>query len=223
MSKSVFAAAALVLGLAVVGRAGPDPAKGEGPKILVVHMQRIIDETLEGRQFVLKLNEEMAAEQKRLADEAAALQEKVKELSKAQLADRTPEFYKEYEEAMQTSAKLEMRKNLFLLKKGDEIARATNELIRGAQQEASAIMRERKADIVLISKMGPLQINSDKEWKEELVFRRVLVAGTEANITDEVIKRMDDWFKQNKAGNAMPNRPAGNAEEKPEGDAKAGD
>ena len=205
MRKPVYLALLAALVFAVVGTAAPDK-KSTGPRMLVLSMQRVIDETTEGKEFVKRLNEEMAAKKKKLGEESAKLQAKVKELSEAQLTDRTPEFYEDYQKAMKTHARMEGSKNMFLLRKGDEISRATNELIRGAQEEAKKIMRVRGADMVILSRMGPLKINNDKEFQQELVFRRVICAKGDVDITDQVIKAMNEWYKLNKGGKEKPKR-----------------
>ena len=175
-------------------------------RILVINMLRTIDESDEGRAVIARLKEEMATEKQRLADDAAKLQEKVKVLLAAKPADRTPEYYKELEQAMETNARLEKEKNIFMAKKGDELSRALQGLLQGAQQEARAVMKERGADIVLLTKTGPLEVVSDQDFQQELLMRRVLCFDQSIDITDDVIARMNDWYKKNKSMQGTPKR-----------------
>jgi len=182
-------------------------------QILVINMLRTIDESDEGRAVIARLKEEMATQKQRLGDEMTKLQDKVKQLRDAKPQDRTPDYYKELEEAMATNARLEMEKNIFMAKKGDELSRALQGLLQGAQQEARAVMKERGAEIVLLSKTGPLEVVSDQDFQQELLMRRVLCFDESIDITDEVIARMNDWYKKNKSAQGTPKR---------EGDAEKG-
>jgi Skp family chaperone for outer membrane proteins len=185
----------------------PKP-KAKSP-ILIVNILRIKDDTDEGRELVTRLNQEMAAEKQRLTDEAMKLQEKIKQLREAKLADRTQEYYKELEVAMGTQARLEMDKQLFLARKGDELSRAMQQLLIGAMEEARGVMKERGAEIVLASKTGPFEITTDQQFQEELVMRRVICCTDDVDITNEVIERMNAWYKNNKSGQGPPKREEG--------------
>jgi len=218
MRIPVFLALTLPLLIAVPARA-QEKSKSKFP-ILVVNMRRIIDETDEGKEFVARLNQEMAAEKQRLSDEAMKLQEEVKRLREAKIGDRTPEYYKELEKAMETQARLEMDKNLFLAKKGDELSRATHQLLLGAQQEARTVMRERGAEIVLLTKTGPFEVASDQDFQQELVMRRVLCCSDEVDVTDEVIRRMNEWYRENKRAERPPPRKSEGAAKPAEAPAK---
>jgi len=197
----------LVLALPLLAAAafaqGDDQPKS---RILVINLLRTIDESDEGRAVIARLKEEMASEKQRLADDAAKLQEKVKVLLAAKPADRTPEYYKELEQAMETNARLEKEKNIFMAKKGDELSRALQGLLQGAQQEARAVMKEKGADIVLLSKTGPIEVVSDQDFQQEMLMRRVLCLEDSIDITDIVIERMNDWYKKNKSMQGNPKR-----------------
>jgi Skp family chaperone for outer membrane proteins len=193
--------------LAAATFAQEDKAKAKPKsKILVINMLRTIDESDEGRAVIARLREEMATQKQRYGDEMTKLQEKVKQLRDAKPQDRTPEYYKELEEAMATNARLEMEKNIFMAKKGDELSRALQGLLQGAQQEARMVMKERGADIVLLTKTGPLEVVSDQDFQQELLMRRVLCFDESIDITDDVIARMNDWYKKNKSAQGAPKR-----------------
>ncbi len=187
-------------------------AQGEKPKakpksgILVIHMLRAIDESEEGRDVIAKLREEKATQNQRYTDDMAKLQEKVKFLREAKPQDRTPEYYKELEQAMETYARLEMDKNIFGARKGDELSRALQQLLMGVQQEARTVMKERGAEIVLLSKVGPIDVATEVDFQQEMLMRRVLCHEEEIDITDEVIARMNEWYKKNKSAQGPPKR-----------------
>lgn len=193
--------------LAAVAFAQEDKAKAKPRSgILVINMLKAIDESEEGRAVIARIREEMATQKQRYADEMTKLQEKVKVLREAKPQDRTPEYYKELEQAMETHARLEMEKNIFMAKKGDELSRALQGLLQGAQQEARAVMKERGAEIVLLSKTGPIEVVSDQDFQQELLMRRVLCLEESIDITNEVIERMNEWYKKNKSAQGTPKR-----------------
>lgn len=197
---------ALVLALAAVVLAQPAKDKKEGPRILVVQIERLIDDTEEGQALVKKLINEKAEAEKRLAAEQAALAQKRTELGKVKMANRDEAFYAELEKAMEEHARIEKEKQLFVIKKSDEISRATKQLMLLAMETADQIRRERGAEIVLASRMGPLDITGDQGFQQELLMRRVLCAGKDADITDEVIVRMNKWYRENKRGDGSVDR-----------------
>jgi hypothetical protein len=67
-------------------------------------------------------------------------------------------------------------------------------------------MKERGAEIVLLTKTGPFEVGSDRDFEQELVMRRVLCCDDALDITDEVIKRMNAWYKEHRNGQGTPER-----------------
>ncbi len=198
----------LVLALPLLAAAASGQEEKSKPKsgILILSMLRAIDDSDEGRSVVTKLREEMAAQKERYTVEKTKLQEKVKQLLQLKPGDRTAEFWKQMEEAMETDARLEREKNIVLAKKGEELSRAIQQLVQGAQQEARAIMKERGAEIILLSKTGPIELMSDQDFQQEMLMRRVLCHDDSIDITDEVIRRMNKWYKENKSAQGAPKR-----------------
>ncbi len=190
----------LLLALPLLAAAASGQEGKSKPKsgILILSMLRAIDDSDEGRSVVQKLREEMAAQKQRYTDEKAALQETVKQLLQLKPGDRTDEFWKQMEDAMEKDARLEREKNIVLAKKGEELSRALQQIVQGAQQEARAIMKERGAEMVLLSKTGPIELMSDQDFQQEMLMRRVLCHDDAIDITDEVIARMNKWYKENK-------------------------
>lgn len=191
----------------VLALAGPALfAQDAKPKVLVLSLKKIIDESAEGKQFVGALKKRMADKKQEFALNVQQLQEQQKKLMEVELMNRDEKWYKQVRKALETQASLKVEEQFFIAKLNDQIARQINELIRGAQTEARRIMKARGADLVIISRMGPIAINSDKELQDEIVFRRVLCHKDELDITDEVMKAMDEWYRKNKAKSGLPKR-----------------
>lgn len=205
----------VLLPLLAVAAFAQDGKQKDKPKsmILVVDMMRAIDESDEGRAVIATLKQEMAAQKQRYTEEKAKLQEKVKVLLAAKAADRTPEYYRDLEETMEKNAKIEMENNLFMAKTGDELNRATQQLLQGVQQEARAVMKKRGAEMVLMTKTGPIELATDEDQKQELLMRRVLCYDASVDITAEVIQRMNEWYQKNKSEQGHPKREAEGAAE----------
>jgi Skp family chaperone for outer membrane proteins len=191
----------------VLALSGPSLfAQDTKPKILVVYLKKIIDESAEGKEFVGALKKRMADKKQEFAKNVDELKVQQQKLMEVELMNRDETWYKQVRAALEAQASLKVEEQFFIAKLNDQIARQINELIRGAQQEARSIMKARDADLVIISRMGKITINSDKELQDEIVFRRVLCAKDELDITDEVMKRMDEWYRKNKAKRGLPKR-----------------
>ena len=173
-------------------------------KVLVIDVERVIDTTEEGRELVGKLKERVAEEEKRLQSAAKALQERKKALMTSKLDDKTPEYYELLKKALADHAQLEVDRQFFIMKLKDQIARRTNDIMRGAIQEARRIMRERGADVVISSRMTRFQVDSDKQFVDDLVVRRVICAKKGTEITKEVIKALDDSYRERKRAREEP-------------------
>lgn len=191
----VFTLAA-VLPAFVASAAG---AEETGSKVLIMDARRIIDESDEGKDFVQKLRQQMAEKEKEINELRQKLQEELKGILEAKLNDRNEAWYEKFREAAQKEVQLKAEQMLFKQEVGDKLGRAITQIIRGAQQEARAIMKERGADVVIASKMGPITIESDQEFQQEIVSRRIVCARSDIDITDEVIQRMNAWYADQKS------------------------
>jgi Skp family chaperone for outer membrane proteins len=178
--------------------------------------RRIIDESDEGKDFVQKLRQKMAEKEKEILEQRQKLQEELKGILEAKLSDRNQAWYEKFREAARKEVGLKAEQMLFKQEVGDKLGRAITQIVRGAQQEARAIMKERGADVVIASKMGPITIESDQEFQQEILSRRIVCARSDLDITDEVIKRMNTWYKNNKAKVNKGKQP----ERKPDGEGK---
>jgi len=168
-------------------------------KVLIMDARRIIDESDEGKDFVQKLRQQMAEKEKEILEQRQKLQEELKGILEAKLSDRNKAWYEKFREAARQEVSLKAEQMLFKQEVGDKLGRAITQIIRGAQQEARTIMKERGADVVIASKMGAITIESDQEFQQEIISRRVVCARPDIDITDEVIKRMNAWYAANKA------------------------
>ena len=168
-------------------------------KVLIMDARRIIDESDEGKDFVQKLRQQMAEKEKEILGQRQKLQEELKGILEAKLTDRNKAWYAKFREAARKEVNLKAEQMLFKQEIGDRLGRAITQIIRGAQQEARAIMKERGADVVIASKMGAITIESDQEFQQEIISRRIVCARPDIDITDEVIKRMNAWYKNQKS------------------------
>ena len=168
-------------------------------KVLIMDARRIIDESDEGKDFVQKLRQQMAEKEKEILAQRQKLQEELKDILEAKLTDRNKAWYEKFREAARQEVGLKAEQMLFKQEIGDRLGRAITQIIRGAQQEARVIMKERGADVVIASKMGAITIESDQEFQQEIISRRIVCARPDIEITEEVIKRMNAWYEGQKA------------------------
>ncbi|MHC4547651.1 MAG: OmpH/Skp family outer membrane protein [Planctomycetota bacterium] len=173
-------------------------------RILVMDVQRIIDESDEGKQFVVRVRQQIAEKKREILAERQKLQQELKSILEAKLSDRNEAWYERFREAARQEVNLKAEEMLFERKVGDQLGRAITQIVRGAQQEARAIMKQRGADVVIASKMGPVTIESDQEFQQEIVSRRVVCAKKDIDITDEVIQRMNAWYREHKPKKSPP-------------------
>ena len=66
------------------------------------------------------------------------------------------------------------------------------------------VVRTRKADVVLSSRMSRFQVNNDKQFVDDMVVRRVIAAQKSVDITDAVIKALDKSFNERKRARGEP-------------------
>jgi len=179
--------------------ASPAEAQDATSKVLIMDARRIIDESDEGKDFVQKLRQQMAEKEKEILEQRQKLQEDMKGILEAKLSDRNQGWYAKFREAARQEVNLKAEQMLFKQEVGDKLGRAITQIIRGAQQEARVIMKERGADVVIASKMGAITIESDQEFQQEIISRRIVCARQDIDITNEVIKRMNAWYKDQKS------------------------
>ncbi len=187
--------------------------RAEGPAILVCDMKRIAEGCDEAIELVEALKKRSDAKRAEMQADVNALQGKQRELLGKKLSERDLKWYEDYRAAVQQESELKAKAAIFNAQMNDDIARKIDQLMKGTRQEAAAVMKERGASMVLISKMGALKFENDEELKEEYIFRRVLCCDPALDITEEVLARMNKWWKEHKAG-------SGEAPKRGEGEAK---
>ncbi len=196
--------------------------RAEGPAILVCDMKRIAEGCDEAIELVEALKKRTDAKRAEVQAEVNGLQARQRDLLGKKLSERDLKWYEDYRAAVQTESELKAKAAIFNAQMNDDIARKIDQLMKGTRQEAAKVMAERGASMVLISKMGPMKFENDEELKEEYIFRRVLCCDPAHDITEEVLARMNKWWKENKgASGETPKRADG--EEKPAGKSGKGD
>jgi len=191
-------------------------AQGDEPKILFVDLQKVIFQCDEYNALVAAGKKAQVAKQKEFDDRVTALKEREKSLLETTLNDRTADWFEKLKAAQKEQADLIAERNYINAFMADKITRKVNSLMTGAQQESRKIMKERGAYIVLVSKTGRISLDSETQLQEEVVMRRVLCAVDSANITDEVLKRMNDWYKAHRSSTGEVGERVEPAEKAPE-------
>ncbi len=174
-------------------------AQGEEPKILYVDLQKVIFNCDEYHALVAAGKKAQVAKQKEFDERVTALKEREKALLETTLNDRTAEWFDKLKAAQKEQADLIAERNYINALMADKITRKINSLMTGAQQESRKIMKERGAYMVLVTKTGRITLDSETQLQEEVVMRRVLCAVDSANITNEVLKRMNDWYAKHRS------------------------
>ena len=196
-TESIMQKSLIVLALAgaLVGRELMQPvvAQGNGG-ILVLDIRQVIDDTKEGREIVGKVRAEMAQKKNEIELEVKKLQEQVKQLTKAKLPDKDKAWYDELKIALERQGTLKADEQYFIATLNDKVARGLNQILRGAKQEAEKIRKARGASVVLITRLGSIEVNNDGDLQDEVVFRRVLAMEPNLDITKDVITMMDKDF-----------------------------
>ena len=164
-------------------------------KILVLDLQRVIEECLEHREMVASLRKRAADKREEMQGQVTSLQADNEELMKTSLTQRDEAWYERLKKALMEQVNLKADETYHNVSVSDELARKMNALVRGAQQEARKIMRARGAEAVIISKLTPVSLETEEQWKDELINRRILCSAKEIDITDEVRVAMDEWYK----------------------------
>lgn len=194
MQKSLIVLA--LLG-ALLGRELMQPAFAQGGKeaVLVLDIRKVIDDSKEGREIVGKVRAQMAAKKDEFQAEVTKLQEQVRQLTKSKLTDHDEGWYQEVKTALSRQGELKAQEQYFIARLNDDIARGLNSILRTAGQVAEEIRKERGASIVLVTRIGAIEINNDAGLQDEVVFRRVVAMKDGLDVTAECIKRMDKMFK----------------------------
>ncbi|MHC4339050.1 MAG: OmpH/Skp family outer membrane protein [Planctomycetota bacterium] len=195
--------------LPIVWAQGGGPANpAEKVEVLILDLQGVIQNCDEQREKIAAIRKRVAENRQRMEAEIKGLQENNQSVLKTTISERDEKWYSNVESLLGKELKLKSEAAYFNIKTGDEYARMLNALIRGAQKEARDIMKERGAKMVIMSKMGPIALETEEQWKDEIINRAVICSDKTVDITDEVRRRMNAWWAQNKpAKPAQPVKP----------------
>lgn len=166
--------------------------------VLFVDLQKVITECQEYQDLVEAAKKSQAAKQQEFEGEVKKLQDREKQLLETTLNDRNQAWFDELRKVQREAGELQAEINYQNALQADTIARKINSLMVGAQSESRKVMKERGAFIVFISKTGKIKLDTEAQFKDEIVRRRILVSDRGADITDAVLQRMNRWYENNK-------------------------
>jgi len=172
-------------------------AQGETKKstILVVDLQGCVDECEESKVSLQALEQERKQKEEAVQLQVRDLKAKQEELQVKKLSERDEKWYTEFLALLQQKGEIEAQGNQFAARISDRIARLLEGLLLDARGFAEQIRTERGAEIVLVSKLGPIKLEDKKQVSDEYIVRRVIAYAPEMDITAEVVKRMNAKFK----------------------------
>jgi Skp family chaperone for outer membrane proteins len=196
MRNRIIALGVLSVLVAVVAAPAQD---GQGPLVLAIDLERVVRDCDETRDALAKLQAMQEQKKKEFADKVAELEGRKKQLlEKTALSERDEKWYTEFLAVAKEASEIRATEALFSVQANDQVARKMDQLMKGAREAAEEIRRKRGAVMVIISKLGPIKSESEKQVELDQVFRRVLCCDKEADITDDVLDAMNAWYKQNR-------------------------
>lgn len=198
----LLSALLLALGLTAISRAqeaAAAPAVG-AHAVLICDFAAIVEQCTEARDFEEAFRRDRTAAEDKLKGEQQSLQIRIKEIQeKTKLSERDEKTYEALKKAITDKGRLEAEIAFRNVRDQDHLQRRMQELLRGAKTLADSIMIERGADMVLATKVGRIQLQNQKDWQDELLRRRVACHVAGVNITDAVMKKMNDEYARRKA------------------------
>ncbi|MHC4938358.1 MAG: OmpH/Skp family outer membrane protein [Planctomycetota bacterium] len=185
--------------LAVPAALAQDPKPGEFP-ILICDFAHVIEQCEEAKDIEEAFKKEREAAEKDLKDRAEKLQATIQNIQKkTKLSERDEKTYAALKKAIEDKGKLDAELAFRNVRDQDYLQRRMQELLRGAKQYAKEIMIVRKAHMVLATKVGAIQLEEQKDMQDELLRRRVVAHVKGVNITDDVMKKMNEEYAKRKA------------------------
>ena len=194
MNKWTLAIIAALLVLPMASGHGPE----QGPDVLVVDLQNVVETCDEHGDLVGRLKKEAQDLQDKYADQVKELQAQQRDLLSKPLSLRGKDWYPKVEEALKKEGELKAIEAFIKVDLSDKVARGMQALLRAARERALGIMKARGAKIVLASKLGKIKLETDADFKDELISRRVLCCDEGVDITDEVRKAMNEDYAKRK-------------------------
>ena len=169
-----------------------------GQDILVFDLPRAVDECDEHADLVGKLKKEAADLKTKYGDRVKQLQVEQKTLLEKTLSLRSAKWYVDVKKSLMKEGELKAIEAFHRVEIGDKILRGMQALMLSAREAANEIRKERGAKVVLVSKTAPIRFESENDLKDELLNRRVISIGGKADITNDVLKRMNAAYKARK-------------------------
>jgi Skp family chaperone for outer membrane proteins len=215
----------LVVGLlALPGSTEQAPA---GPRILVCHVQKVVDGCDEAREVVAELQKEKVETQKKFDERIRKIKQQADELKKKRLNERDKKFLGELYEMEFQLGTLKAEAARKVVELSDRELRLLKAILQDVQSAAEKIMTQRGADVVIASRLEVIDITREQDVAQEYVSRRVLAyRDPKADITKDVLKLVNEWYAKRKKPAGRPpaereKEPAGAAESKPAGSGSA--
>lgn len=179
------------------------------PRILIVHMQHVVENCEEAKDAIAEIRTERNARQKDFDGRIHVLRKKMEGLKKKKLSERDPDFLKQVYEVEFQLAKLQAEASQEAIRLSDQMARKLAGILKDAKSAAEQVMTQKDADYVLVSRVGPITLESEKDLTAEYVGRRVLAwKDPAANITKDVVDLMNDWYKKRRPPDTQPEKDA---------------
>jgi Skp family chaperone for outer membrane proteins len=169
------------------------------PSVLVFDLQRAVENCDEAREVIEELARKRAEEQKVIDQRRKEMSEQQAALKKKAMQDLTEEDLKKIRELNERIGALTGQAEEFNVRIGLRLLSQSQGLWQDAQKFAKEIMKERGAEVVVLTRAGPLRIGNDEQLSQEYLLRRAVVADEKAqDITEEVIARMNADYKARK-------------------------
>ncbi len=193
----------LALGLTAISRAQDgvkaEPAIG-AHTVLICDFAQIIDKCTERMDIEEAFLRDRTAAEKKLLVKQEALQVRIKEIQKTtNLSDRDQTVYDALKKAITDKGALDAEIAYRNLRDQDFLQRNMQELLRGARTFAKDLMIARKADVVLATKVGKIQLENKQDWQDEMGRRRVVCHIDDVDITKAVMEMMNEEYARRKA------------------------
>jgi Skp family chaperone for outer membrane proteins len=200
MKQASIALFALALGLVLAQDQRPvvaEGAKGEFP-VLIVDFADVVENCEEAKDIFDAWKSQREKTETDLRTRAEQLNKAIQEIQKkTKLSERDDKLYKALKKRIEEKGQLEGEMAYKNVTDQDFIARRMQELMRGAKAIANEVRLERGAQLVIGTKRGNIQLESQQDLQEEMLRRRVLAYDNKIDITDEVKRLMNaDWAKR---------------------------
>lgn len=169
------------------------------PSVLVLDLQRAVETCDEAREVTEELARKRAEEQKAIDQQRKELSEQQAALKKKAIQDLVEEDVKKIRELNERIGALTGQAEEFNVRISLRLMSQYQALWQDAQRFAREIMKERAAEVVILSRTGLLRLGNDDQLSQEYLLRRAIPADEKAqDITEEVIVRMNADYKGRK-------------------------